>query len=122
VSDITGVTGMVIVKAIEAGECDPQRLAQLRNPHYHHDADDVAKALQGSRRAEHLFALRQAVELYEVTTSRSPNAISRSKGIRRPLPTKALGSPYLPRPAYTKRSTNPGSMPVPRPIAWQTLT
>src|SRR3989442_8588386 len=64
VSDITGVTGMAIIKAIIAGERDPQRLAKLRNPHCHHDADEIAKALQGTWRAEHLFALRQAVELY----------------------------------------------------------
>jgi hypothetical protein len=64
VSDITGATGMAILKAIVAGERDPQRLAQLRNPHCHHDADDIAKALQGTWRAEHLFALQQAVALY----------------------------------------------------------
>src|SRR5262249_3524517 len=64
VSDITGVTGMAILKAILAGERDPQRLAKLRNPHCHHDEEDIAKALQGTWRAEHLFALRQAVELY----------------------------------------------------------
>ena len=66
VSDITGVTGMAILKAILAGERNPQRLAQLRNPPCHHDTDEIAKALQGHWRAEHLFALRQALELYEV--------------------------------------------------------
>jgi transposase len=66
VSDITGVTGMAILKAILAGERNPQHLAKLRNPHCHHTEDDSAKALQGPWRAEHLFALRQAVELYEV--------------------------------------------------------
>jgi hypothetical protein len=64
VSEITGVTGMAILKAIVAGERDPQHLAKLRNPHCHHDEDDIAKALQGTWRAEHLFALRQAIELY----------------------------------------------------------
>jgi len=63
VSEITGVTGMAILKAIVAGERDPQHLAQLRNPHCHHNADDIAKALQGTWRAEHLCALQQAVEL-----------------------------------------------------------
>ena len=55
-SDITGVTGMAIIKAILAGARDPQRLAQLRHPHCHHDGDTIAKALQGTWRAEHLFA------------------------------------------------------------------
>src|SRR4030095_13747361 len=64
VRDITGVTGMAILTAIIAGERDPQHLAKLRNPHCHHTEDDIAKARQGPWRAEHLFALRQAVELY----------------------------------------------------------
>ena len=56
VSALTGVTGMAILKAIIAGERDPQRLAKLRTPHCHHDEDTIAKALQGPWRAEHLFA------------------------------------------------------------------
>jgi hypothetical protein len=47
-----------------AGERDPQHLAKLRHPHCHHTEDDIAKARQGTWRAEHLFVLRQAVELY----------------------------------------------------------
>jgi hypothetical protein len=62
-SDITGVTGLAILKAILAGERNPQRLAQLRNPPCHPDTDDMAKALQGNGHAEQLFARRQAVEL-----------------------------------------------------------
>ena len=64
VSDITGATGMAILKAMIAGERDPVTLAKLRNPRCHHDADEIAKALQGTWRAEHLFALQQAVALY----------------------------------------------------------
>src|SRR6266705_2897086 len=64
VSEITGVTGMAILQAIIAGARDPQHLAKLRNPHCHHPEDDIAKALQGTWRAEHLCALRPAVELY----------------------------------------------------------
>ena len=56
VRDLTGVTGMALIQAIVAGERDPVTLATLRNPHGQHDADDIAKALQGTWRAEHLFA------------------------------------------------------------------
>src|SRR6266581_397189 len=65
VSDLTGATGMAILTAIIAGERDPLPLAKLRNPHCQQSADDIAKALQGTWRAEHLFALQQAVELYQ---------------------------------------------------------
>jgi hypothetical protein len=63
VRKITGVTGLAILQAILAGERDPQRLAQLRNPLCRHDEEDIAKALQGTWRAEHLCALRPAVAL-----------------------------------------------------------
>jgi hypothetical protein len=63
VREITGVTGMALLTAILAGERDPQHLAKLRNPHCHHDEDDIAKALPGTGRAEHLVAFRHAIEL-----------------------------------------------------------
>jgi transposase len=56
VSEITGVTGMAIIKAIVAGGRDPMTLAKLRHPTCHHDADEIAKALQGTWRAAQLFA------------------------------------------------------------------
>jgi len=65
VSDLTSVTGMAILRAIIAGERDPLTLAKLRNPHCHHSEEEIAKALHGTWRAEHLFALQQAVELYQ---------------------------------------------------------
>jgi len=65
VSDITGKTGMSIIQAILAGERDPTQLAKLRDPHCKADETAIARALQGNWRPEHLFALRQATELYE---------------------------------------------------------
>lgn len=66
VSDITGVTGMKILKAILAGERDPQVLAAARDPRCKNTIETIAKSLVGNYRQEHLFALRQAVELYEI--------------------------------------------------------
>ncbi|HEY2971263.1 MAG TPA: hypothetical protein VGJ48_02005 [Pyrinomonadaceae bacterium] len=66
VSDITGVTGMKIIKAMLAGERDPQVLASHRDNKCHHDSGTIAKSLVGNYRAEHLFSLRQAVDLYEI--------------------------------------------------------
>lgn len=65
VSDITGATGMRIIRAILAGERDPRKLAAMRDPACKKDAATIAKALEGNWRREHLFALRQAVELYD---------------------------------------------------------
>jgi transposase len=65
-SDITGVTGMGIIRAILDGERDPQRLAEFRQAGCKNDDATIALALQGNWREEHLFALRQGLELYEV--------------------------------------------------------
>lgn len=65
VSDITGVTGMKIIKAIVAGEREAQVLANNRDGRCKQSRATIAKSLVGNYREEHLFALRQAVDLYE---------------------------------------------------------
>lgn len=65
-SDITGVTGMTIIRAILAGERNPAILAQFRNKQCKHSEAKIAKALTGNYREEHLFELQQAVELYDI--------------------------------------------------------
>jgi transposase len=66
VSDITGLTGMTILKAIIAGERDPKQLAENRHPNCHNSKETIAKSLEGNFREEHVFALKQAFELYEI--------------------------------------------------------
>ena len=65
VSDITGLTGRGIIKAILSGERDPVKLAKLRDPRCKSSEATVARALEGHYREEHLFTLQQAVELVE---------------------------------------------------------
>jgi transposase len=66
VSDVTGVTGMKIIKALLAGERDPRVLARNRSERCKHSSTTIAKSLVGNYREEHLFALQQAVDLYEM--------------------------------------------------------
>jgi transposase len=61
ISDITGLTGMKIMRAIVEGERDPQRLATLRHEQTHANAATIAKALEGDYRVEHLFVLKQSL-------------------------------------------------------------
>jgi transposase len=68
ISDITGTTGLQIIRSILSGERDPQVLSQFRDPHCRSTAETIAKSLVGNYRSEHLFALRQAVELYDFYT------------------------------------------------------
>jgi transposase len=64
ISDITGLTGMSIIEAILAGQRDPETLAKLRHERCKNDEATIALALQGNWREEHLFALRQSLQLY----------------------------------------------------------
>jgi transposase len=64
ISDITGVTGLAIIDAILAGERNPHKLAQLRHGGIKATPDEIAKSLVGDYRHEHLFALKQAREVF----------------------------------------------------------
>lgn len=66
VSDITGTTGLAILRAIVAGERDPAKLAQLRDPRCQQSEQTIAASLQGHWREDHLFELAQALELYDI--------------------------------------------------------
>jgi transposase len=68
-SDITGSTGLAIIRAIVAGDRDPQHLARLRDRRCARDEADIAKALTGNYRPEHVFSLKQALALYDVYTA-----------------------------------------------------
>lgn len=68
-SDISGVTGLQIIRAIVAGERDPVHLAQLRDPRCKSSQEEIAQALTGHYQVEHVFALQQALALYDVYTA-----------------------------------------------------
>jgi transposase len=65
VSDITGATGMKIIRAIVAGERDPDVLAGYRDVRCKSSIDTIKAALVGNDRPEHVFALKQSLELYD---------------------------------------------------------
>jgi transposase len=66
-SDVTGVTGMRILRAMVAGERDPQTLAQYRDYRIQSNEDTIAKALEGDYRAEHVFPLTQSLARSDFT-------------------------------------------------------
>jgi len=65
VSDVVGQTGMKIIKDIVRGVRDPLQLAKHRHERCRATAAEIARALQGTWRKEHLFALTQALQMYE---------------------------------------------------------
>jgi transposase len=65
VTDITGVTGLRIVRAIVAGNQNPEQLAAFRDVRCQSSEETIREALTGNYRPEHVFALRQALDLYD---------------------------------------------------------
>ena len=105
ISDITGVTGLAIVDAILAGERNPAKLAEPRDPKVAASAKTIAQPLVGDYRSEHLFTLRLSLQAYRQyqkwitdcdveiekhllvfskATQEPSKALSKSKGHRKP--------------------------------------
>jgi transposase len=70
VSDLDGVTGMAILRAIVKGERDAQKLAKLRDPRCRKTEQEIAEQLSGHWREDHLFSLQQALKMYEAVEER----------------------------------------------------
>ena len=85
VADITGATGLRIIRAILAGERDPKVLTRLRDYRCHSSAETIEKALTGSYRAEHLFALEQALALYNVYHEKTSACDTRIEAVLKEL-------------------------------------
>ena len=64
-SDITGLTGLAIIRDIVAGERDPHKLAAYRDPHCHKSETEIAASLTGNYKREHLFALQPALAAHD---------------------------------------------------------
>jgi transposase len=68
ISDITGETGLAIVRAIVAGERSGVKLAKWRDRRCKSSEETIAKALVGTWKEEHLFALEQSLARYDFYT------------------------------------------------------
>ena len=107
VTDITGATGMAIIRAIVAGERDPAVLAAHRDPRCHASAETISQALVGNDREEHIFALTQALELYDVYQAKVTLCDVRIQAVLKRL-RKASSTPVgkLPPARTTKKQSN----------------
>lgn len=64
-SDLSGVTGTAILRAIVRGERDPERLAALKNERVEASRAEIARSLEGNWREELLFVMQQSLEMYD---------------------------------------------------------
>lgn len=96
VSDIIGTTGMKIIRAIVAGERDPRALAKMRDVRCKASTETVRAALVGNYQPEHVFALTQALALYDFYQARVQEcdlqieAVLRMLAVDKPVPSAPL--------------------------------
>jgi transposase len=99
VSDITGVTGLRILRNIVAGHRDPTRLAEHRDPRCRASKTEIIAALTGNYRPEHLFVLQQNLELFDacqaqlLACDRAIDAQVQTLSAAQPTPTSPLPDP-----------------------------
>ena len=111
-ADITGVTGMAILRAIIAGERDAVKLAQLRNPACRSSEETIAKALSGDWKDEYLFVLKQSLELYDFYTQQVAACDAQIKQHFSAIKPRWTGTPQLADVTPTKRHSKSKNQPA----------
>jgi transposase len=106
VSDVAGVTGMRILRAIVAGERDPRALARLRHQRVKATEEEVAQALEGTYREEHMFALKQALQGYDFLQQQLADCDKELEGYLAKLPS-ASSIPAVPKASQHRRKNQP---------------
>jgi transposase len=84
-TDVMGMTGQAIVRAIVAGERDPKALAQHRHGRVKASAAEIERALTGNWREEHLFVLAQALAMFDSLAQRILECDSKIEALLVPL-------------------------------------
>ena len=83
-TDITGVSGLAMLRAIIAGERDPQHLAVFRQPGCKHSEAEIVKALTGTWDDAHVFILKQSVELFDSYATKLVDVMGNWNGTIKP--------------------------------------
>jgi transposase len=115
VTDLTGQTGLAIVRAIVAGERDPQRLAALRDRRCKKSPAEMAAHLTGTWREEHLFNLRMGLRRYDELTAvlaEYDAQLARWMTEQTPAARQTAAIPAHPTPAKAKALARRGEEPL----------
>jgi transposase len=98
VSDIVGLTGLKIIKDIVRGVRDPLKLAKHRHTLCKATEEEIARSLHGNWREEHLFALAQALALYEFYHRQMQDCDQRIEACLKKFADKSGGEVLAPKP------------------------
>ncbi len=106
ISDITGLSGMKILRAILAGQRDPVELAKLANHQCKNSREKIAQALTGHYTAENLFVLKQSLDTYDYFQSKIRECDQHLAGLLAQFQSKADPN-ILPARSQKRRKNQP---------------
>jgi transposase len=107
VTDITGATGMAIIRKIVTGERDPHALAALRHAGVKRTEEEIAEALNGNYRTEHLFALEQALAGFDFFQRQIEECDLKIKAYMATLPNRKPACEVAPKQKRYRRKNQP---------------
>jgi len=103
-SDLSGWTGMAILRAIVGGERDAQRLAELKDERVKASREEIACSLEGNWREELLFVLKQTLELYDLYLGKIADCDQEVEAHLRTMTAKVdVEAQPIPKPRRVKR-------------------
>jgi len=114
ISDLSGVSGQAIIRAILEGQRDPMRLAALKHERVQASLEEVAQSLEGNWREDLLFELRQAVDHYQFAHQQMRECDVQLQGYLDNLPARTLEQPgeaALEAPKKARQSKPRGNAP-----------
>ena len=107
VADITGATGMRIVRAIVAGERSAATLATMRDIRCKSSTETIQSALVGNYQPEHVFALAQALAMYDAYQAQLEICDQQiAQSLQRLSQQKPMPCEPLPKPRHRTRQPN----------------
>jgi len=112
-ADVMGLTGQAIIRAIVAGERDPEVLAKHRNARVKASVAEVQRALTGNWRDEHLFLLQQSLAIYDDLAKRVQECDVKIESLLAPLQRHAIKLKTAPK----QRAKNSPSFDVRQAMA-----
>ena len=115
-SDLTSKTGMAIVRDIVAGNHDPQRLAQHRDPRCRASLATIVEALTGHYQPQHLFTLRQALSLFDTYREHLATCDARIESLLGALASEAPELATSSKPRKSKPTGNQIAIDVRNPL------
>jgi len=106
ISDVSGLTGLAIIRAILKGERDPYKLAHMKHYRIQASEEEIARSLEGNWQEDVLFELQQAVDRYDFCQQQMGECDRQLQRYLAELPSRSIAPPEEPAPGAAATSSS----------------